>query len=156
MRTPRIRPVVRASKQRAVQPPAPAKRRPERKRKVIIAADFDHTIHNPEDRDEGQRMGRPYPGAREALQRFRDMGAEIIIHTCRARPGTEIIDGVEYTDSSKHVRDWLDYFEIPYDDVTAWKPLASAYIDDKAVSFDGDWERTALEALALCFIEERS
>lgn len=120
----------------------------------VVAIDFDHTIHNPEDRDYGYRMGKPFPGAREALEQFRSIGARIVIHTCRARP-TEVIDGKLWEDGTEHVADWLNYFDIPFDEITSVKPVADAYLDDKAVAFDGDWEQAAMEAMALCYLGTR-
>jgi hypothetical protein len=35
----------------------------------------------------------------------------------------------------KAVRDWLDYYDILYHDVTAIKIAAVAYIDDRAIRF---------------------
>lgn len=121
----------------------------------VVAVDFDHTIHNPDDREPGYRMGKPYPGAKEALEEFRRVGARIVIHTCRARTPDGVWDG-PWIGTAKHVEDWLNYFGIPYDEVTALKPVAHAYIDDKAVAFEGDWEHTKMEALALCYMGARS
>jgi hypothetical protein len=40
--------------------------------------------------------------------------------------------------------EWLNYYEIPYDEVTAIKPNADYYIDDKAIRFH-NWEQTMQE-----------
>lgn len=125
---------------------------------MLIAVDFDHTLHNPDDREPGYRMGKPYPGAKEALDEFRRLGATIVIHTCRARAPHGLPDpdpSLPYTSTVAHVADWLDYFEIPFDQITAMKPLADAYIDDKAVAFEGDWEHTKREALGMLYLGER-
>jgi hypothetical protein len=33
-------------------------------------------------------------------------------------------------------------YNIPYDDVVAYKPAANLYIDDKGYCFEGNWEKT--------------
>lgn len=111
--------------------------------RFVAAIDFDHTIHNPEDRERGFKMGKPFAGAKEALTRLGELGAKIVIHTCRA------------TDTAEHVAAWLDYFEIPYDEITALKPMADVYVDDRAVPFLGDWADTERELLALFYLGER-
>jgi hypothetical protein len=104
-------------------------------------------------------MGRPYPGAKESLEHLRDVGFHIVIHTCRARSPQGVPDPdpalQEYLGGAQHVADWLDYFEIPYDEITALKPMAVAYIDDKGVAFTGDWKQVEMEVLAMYYSETR-
>lgn len=123
----------------------------------VISCDFDHTIHNPEDRAPGYRMGRPFPGARETLTRLHDLGAKIVIHTCRARSahGQPDPDHAEYVGEGGHVEEWLRYFEIPFDEVTALKPIADCYLDDKALPFEGNWANAERELLALFYLGGR-
>ncbi|GAC1501794.1 MAG: hypothetical protein NVS1B10_06190 [Candidatus Saccharimonadales bacterium] len=92
---------------------------------MILAIDFDRTIHNIDEPLDGQKMGKPMPGAEQALEAIQDSGHNIIIHTLRARSpqGTEV------------VQDWLDYYDLPYSSITAIKPDADYYIDDKALTF---------------------
>ena len=89
---------------------------------MILAIDFDGTIHDWLAPKPGRRMGPPIEGAREALQAFREAGHTIIVHTVR---GGE----------PKHVKDWLDYYLIPYHQVTNIKPAADWYIDDRGMHF---------------------
>jgi hypothetical protein len=100
---------------------------------VILAIDFDGTIHNPKDRDPGYKMGKPIPGAVEALQQLHNEGHRIVVHSVWASSGIGPMAG------------WLRYFNVPYDDITSQKPLADFYIDDRAIRFV-DWPGT-LEAL---------
>lgn len=120
----------------------------------VAALDFDGVIHNPDDREPGRRMGRPYPGAKEAISRLKELGAKIVIHTCRARP-TEFIDGELWENGTQHVADWLTFFEIPYDQITSIKPLADVYLDDRAVPFDGDWQHAEREILSMFYLGVR-
>lgn len=85
-----------------------------------IAIDFDHTIVH---------YDKPIPGAKEALQKLRDSGYYVLIHSCNNR-------------------DWiakvLNTYEIPYDYIydsahDIGKPIATWYVDDRAIGFRGDW-----------------
>lgn len=97
----------------------------------VLAIDFDHTIHDTANPVPGKKMGAPIVDAKEALQHFRAQGYQIVIHTAW-RIGD---DG-----RLKVIKDWLDFYGIPYDDITNIKPKADAYIDDKAIRFEGNWE----------------
>lgn len=97
----------------------------------IIAVDFDGVIHDPFHRQKGYKMGIPIPGAVEAVQQLYEAGNEIIVFTVRARN----VDNIE------HIAKWLDYFLIPYHYITALKPDADVFIDNKAISFSS-WDKT--------------
>src|SRR5258708_970132 len=90
---------------------------------MILAIDFDRTIHDIDNPIEGMKMGKPMPGAEEALEAIKDAGHQIIIHTTRAK--TE--------KSTEVVQEWLDYWDLPYSDITAVKPNADYYIDDRGL-----------------------
>ncbi len=59
------------------------------------------------------------------MRALKEAGNILIIHTVR--------------DRFQPIMEWLDYYKIPYDDVTNIKPNASFFIDDKAIEFKGDW-----------------
>ena len=98
---------------------------------MVIAIDFDGVIHNPADKEPGYKMGKPYPDTYKYLHTLRMLGHKIVVHTLWAR-----------TDAgTAAVEDWLRYFLIPFDEVTALKPAASIYIDDRAYRHT-DWRDT--------------
>lgn len=101
---------------------------------MILAVDFDDVLCDSRNVKPGYRMGLPVPGAVDAMQRLRDDGHELIVHTVRAVADV------------KHVADWLRFFAMPFDDVTGIKPNATWFIDDRALHFD-NWPDT-LAALA--------
>lgn len=75
-------------------------------------------------------MGAPVEGAKEALDRLANVGHTIIIFTVMA-----------VTENGKQaVKDWLDYYDIMYHEVTAIKPNADVFLDDKAIRFI-NWEQ---------------
>lgn len=95
-----------------------------------VAIDWDDTLVG------YKKYGTPkewLPGAVDALRRFRRQGYDIVIHSCRANwpEGREEIRAklasIKFHESSRLV--------------IAEKPLAVAYIDDRAVAFDGDWSK---------------
>lgn len=97
---------------------------------MIIAIDFDDTIHNTKNRKQGFKMGQPMPGAIQALKEL-SIDNKIIIHT--------IWGG--NPEMKRAISGWLDYFDIPYDQITNVKPKADVYIDDKAIHFT-NWKET--------------
>lgn len=92
---------------------------------LIIAIDFDGTIHDFKHPVKGRKMGEPINGAREALKILKSKGYEIIVFCYWA-----------YNERSiKTISDWMNYFNLPYDDITNIKPDAKAYIDDRGIRF---------------------
>jgi ribonucleotide monophosphatase NagD (HAD superfamily) len=89
---------------------------------MLVGVDFDGVIHDQKPLP-GFKMGRPIKGAREALVRMKMRGDTVVIFTYRALRDT------------KHIADWLKYFEIPYDRISNIKENFDLIIDDKAVKF---------------------
>lgn len=92
-----------------------------------ICVDFDHTIVH---------IDTPIPGAKEALRALKDKGYMIIIYSCNNRDWIEKV---------------LNNNEIPYDYIydsnrDIGKPIATWYIDDRAIGFRGNWN-TVLEEI---------
>lgn len=61
------------------------------------------------------------------MRRLHSMGLQLVVFTTKA-----------VGDSGKQaVTDWLRHHAIPFDEVTAIKPAAVFYLDDRAIRFDG-------------------
>lgn len=97
---------------------------------LLLAIDFDGVLHDPNNVPPGQRMGQPMPGAVEALRALKAAGNKVVVFTVRGNTPRGI----------QAVKEWLQYFSVPYDDVTALKPNADVYVDDKALHFDS-WKQ---------------
>jgi len=109
-------------------------KRRKRKFKPRIVVDFDGTIAD----DVFPEMGDPRPGVIEALNKLKKEGFEIIIHSCRT--GSYFKD-LLFDDQFEMIKEYMGYYKMPFDSI--WvpdKPIASAYIDDKAVKYKDNWD----------------
>jgi hypothetical protein len=112
-------------------------------KKQVICVDFDGVIANLTDTFEPDVFGDPVEGTKEALSVLKRKGFTIIVFTTRK--------------ATAKLKKWLKDNEIPYDhinenpdqpgDANAGKPIADIYLDDRAITFDGNW-RWALERIA--------
>ena len=107
----------------------------------VVCVDFDGTIA-----PWGDLFGypEPLPGAKAFLKHLRDEGYTVIIftsrlstvwheHEGRTNVGKAIFEQVEY------LRKYCEKYDIIVDGVTAEKIPAEAYIDDKAIEYNGSW-----------------
>ena len=94
-----------------------------------IVVDFDGTIWN-------NHTNAPMTGVGEAFQELRARGIKILVYSCN---------------QPAYIRQQLLDHGIVVDGI--WegtgKPAANAYVDDKGYRFDGDWEQTTHDLLAL-------
>jgi hypothetical protein len=96
----------------------------EMKHPQAIAVDLDGVLAEYDHWQGKEHIGPPISGAHLFLTELRLLGFTIIIHTSRRERG-----------ALDYVRVWLNQNDMPYDEV--WdqegKPLAVAYVDDRAV-----------------------
>lgn len=96
-----------------------------------ISLDFDGVLHAYTSGWLGDvPTDGPVPGALEAVQALQELGYVVAVHTCRALTHT----GLEAT------RAWLVAHGFPPLEVSAVKPHAVLYVDDRAHRFTGSWE----------------
>lgn len=95
-----------------------------------MAVDFDDTLVGWRDYPEGEWI----PGARDVLKAWRRRGYTVIVHSARCQfpQGREQIEAT--------LRD--AGFKLGPKLKIEPKVLADFYVDDRAVSFDGDWSAT--------------
>jgi len=103
-----------------------------------ILIDFDQVIHKYSvGWLEGIIYDEPIPGAKEAIDKFRKDGYEIIIFTSRL---IEEAHGEEGTKNQiKMINEWLEKHDIKVDGLTCHKLPAQIYIDDRGLRFEGVW-----------------
>ena len=105
--------------------------------KINIGIDFDGVIHKcSKGYYDGTIYDEPVEGAFEALQRISSKYT-VIIYTAKAKPDRGLVNGKT---GIQLVWDWLKEHNMDQfvNKVTAEKPRAVCYIDDKAVEFT-DW-----------------
>lgn len=88
-----------------------------------IALDFDGVIHQYKGWNEG-KLGKPIPGAREAVNTLMEKGYKVVIHSTR---------------SMQQIRSWLHNYGFPSLDISVVKPMCLVLVDDRALKFDGVW-----------------
>ena len=107
--------------------------------KINIGIDFDGVIHQcSKGYYDGTIYDPPVEGAREALKRLSE-SYTIIVYTCKARADRGLVSGKTGVEL---IWEWLAENGMSkfVSKVTAEKPRAVAYIDDKAFRFTG-WDK---------------
>ena len=107
---------------------------------INIGVDFDKVVHMcSKGYYDGTIYDDPVPGSRSALKNLSEKYT-VIIYTCKAKPDRGLVNGKTGTEL---VWDWLEHHDMSQfvSKVTAEKPRARFYIDDKAIRFT-DWEST--------------
>jgi hypothetical protein len=108
------------------------------KRDLVIAVDFDKTINKYKDGWQGKGIyDEPFEDTALYLNKLKELGCTIIINTCR--------------NEQEEIKKYLNQNKIPFDYInkninknpnTSNKIDADAYVDDKAIRFNGNWEKT--------------
>lgn len=105
-----------------------------------VVVDFDHTISDTVGLFE---MGDPMPGAEEALFAIKDMGLGIIIQSCRTSPALSHSKTIaERHEQLVLMTDFMRKNSLPFDEIddgSNGKRFGLCYIDDRGISFQGDW-----------------
>jgi hypothetical protein len=121
-------------------------------RRGTIVVDLDGTICEHRYPD----FGEPVAGAKEALQRFREAGYWIIVHSVRTSSVYRDSDAYDPSvNSPEAVSNFLESHDIPFDEI--WmhdKALAVAYIDDRGVRAVGNRHRSNWREIADSLIQE--
>tara|TARA_R110000824_G_scaffold13496_6_gene58724 strand:+ start:1463 stop:2443 length:981 start_codon:yes stop_codon:yes gene_type:complete len=116
--------------------------------KINVGIDFDGVIHkNSKGYYDGTIYDVPIDGTTAALEKLAD-NYTLIVYTCKAKSDRGLVNGKTGTEL---VWEWLKKHDLAkfVSKVTAEKPRAVFYIDDKAVRFDGNWDSLLEAASAL-------
>ena len=109
-------------------------------KKKAICADFDKVIHRySKGWQDGSIYDPPMEGSKEEMERLVSKGYMVIIFTARLNP--EVNKDINF--QKNKMSKWLDANGFQkgthYHHITAVKPIAEVYIDDKALRFT-NWE----------------
>lgn len=96
-----------------------------------IAIDFDGVLSDYRGWTGQVPTDPPVRGTREAVTRIRELGYRVAVFSCRALT----VAGRE------GIAAWLTEHDITVDEITAIKPHAVLYLDDRAERFVGCWDR---------------
>tara|TARA_A100001201_G_C4096149_1_gene203890 strand:+ start:4162 stop:4548 length:387 start_codon:yes stop_codon:yes gene_type:complete len=105
-----------------------------------LAIDFDGVIHkNSKGFHDGTIYDEPMPGAIDAIKYLSEY-YDIVVFSAKAKPDRPLVNGKT---GEELIWEWLGKYNlISYiKEVTAEKPRAVAYIDDKAIHFT-NWKTT--------------
>jgi len=112
------------------------------KKKKVIAVDCDGVIHAYSKSWEGGILyDEPVKDTKEGIQKLKDAGYHIMIYTTRTNPDYR---NEKEPEQIAQLKEYLKKYEIPYDEIWTGKgkPMADMYIDDRAIPFTGDWNKT--------------
>jgi capsule biosynthesis phosphatase len=107
-----------------------------------LCIDIDGTICHLKGNLETYSDVLPIPGAVEQLNRLKAQGFYIILNTARHMKTCEANIGKVIAKEGFTLLEWLARYKFPYDEIWFGKPYADVYIDDKALKFEGCWEKT--------------
>jgi capsule biosynthesis phosphatase len=89
---------------------------------------------------------KPLPGAIDTLKELKERGYYIVIFTARNMRTCNNNVGRVIARQGKLVINWLDKYEIPYDEIRFGKPHVDYFIDDKGIKFV-NWNDTKNQLL---------
>lgn len=107
--------------------------------KGTLIVDLDGTICPVKNSGETYSDLIPYHDVVERLKDWRSEGFKIVIHTARNMRTYEGNLGLINVHTSRMTMDWLDKWEIPYDEILFGKPWPGHegyYVDDRAIRPD--------------------
>ncbi len=105
--------------------------------------DIDGTIAELRNKGEFYSEVKPKEGAVETLKKLNEEGHYIILYTARNMETFSGNLGKINAVQGPILYEWLEKYEIPYDEIYFGKPNADVYIDDKAVKFES-WKNLKL------------
>jgi capsule biosynthesis phosphatase len=116
--------------------------------KMTIVMDIDGTLCPIKKSGEEYIDLVPYKKVVDRLCEYRQNGAYIILYTSRNMKTYEKNIGLINANTAKVLLNWLDKWNIPYDEIVYGKPWAGEngfYVDDRAIRPDEFLEYTELE-----------
>lgn len=104
--------------------------------KMTFILDIDGTICPIKQKNETYEELVPYPEMLEKIRYYKEHGAKIVLFTSRNMNSYQGNIGLINAHTAKVLLNWLDKWEIPYDEIIYGKPWPGHegfYVDDRAV-----------------------
>lgn len=111
-----------------------------------ICVDLDGTICELRKPGETYADVQPKPGARAFLNMLHESGHTIIIHTARNMQTQGHNVGKVMKNVGLITLEWLQKYDIPYDEIFFGKPNADLTIDDRCIRFQS-WEALSISTI---------
>jgi capsule biosynthesis phosphatase len=113
-----------------------------------VCIDIDGTICPTRKSHEKYEDLVPLDDAVTSIQSLKQEGNYIILYTARNMKTQSNNIGKIIAKQGKVLIDWLEKWEIPFDELLFGKPLADIYIDDKGYKFE-NWKTTYTDLQSL-------
>ena len=121
---------------------------------IRLSIDLDCVIANFKEDGQTYFEVKPIPGAKEKIKSLRKKGHYIIINTARHMKTCDGNQSLVIKRIGKMTLDWLDKYEIEYDEIYFGKPYADVYIDDNAFRFT-NWDEIKSDGSSLPISKEK-
>lgn len=121
--------------------------------KLTLIFDIDGTLCPIKNKEERYEDLVPYPKMLEQVKAYHNEGAYIILHTSRNMNSYQGNLGRINVTTAKVLLDWLEKWEVPYDEIIYGKPWPGKtgfYVDDRAIRPNEFLAHSAEELIALC------
>ena len=115
--------------------------------------DIDGTLCPIKEKDQEYIDLVPYPEMVEKLKEYKAGGAKIVLFTSRNMNSYGGNIGLINANTAKVLLQWLDKWEIPYDEIIYGKPWPGKrgfYVDDRAVRPDEFLKYSEEESKSIC------
>lgn len=121
--------------------------------KMTFVLDIDGTICPIKQKNETYEELVPYPDMLEKIRYYKEHGAKIVLFTSRNMNSYQGNIGLINAHTAKILLNWLDKWEIPYDEIIYGKPwpgYEGFYVDDRAVRPNEFLEYSPEELKKIC------
>lgn len=120
-----------------------------------ICIDLDGVICQLKKADQNYSNVLPVDGAIEKIKSLKESGHHIIIYTARHMKTCHGNTSLVIAKVGKITLEWLEKYQVPYDEILFGKPWADVYIDDNAMRFS-NWDTIDSDGSSLPKSNEQS
>jgi len=120
---------------------------------LTLVMDIDGTICPIKKKEQAYIDLVPYPDMVEKMREYKEGGAKIVLYTSRNMNSYQGNIGLINANTAKILLQWLDKWEIPYDEIIYGKPWPGHrgfYVDDRCVRPDEFLKYSEEELDAIC------